>query len=140
MLTGLISLSATGCKDHLKFQVFIVCSTFLKIQRKYCRFMRIFTSYKYHEHVCCHCTDLLAVPHRTVAFFFLITYIMWYIKIEAICGSAEIGIVPLPAVVILKAFSLFPVMSALLDSIIESDKKDEKERLNAHHELCMTTF
>lgn len=65
---------------------------------------------------------------------------MWYIKIEAICGSAEIGIVPLPAVVILKAFSLFPVMSALLDSIIESDKKDEKERLNAHHELCMTTF
>ncbi len=47
---------------------------------------------------------------------------------------------PLPAVVILKAFSLFPVMSALLDSIMESDKKDEKERLNAHHELCLTTF
>lgn len=56
------------------------------------------------------------------------------------CGTTEIGTAPLLAAVILKAFSLFPVMSALLDSIIESDKKDEKERWNAHHELSLTTF
>lgn len=49
------------------------------------------------------------------------------------------GIAPLPAVVILKVFFLFPVMSALLDSIIKSVKKDEKERLNARHELTSTT-
>lgn len=72
--------------------------------------------------------------------FYYLLCIAWYIKIGAICGTNEIGIAPLPALVILKAFSLFPVMSALLDSIIESDKKDGNERLNAHHELSLTTF
>lgn len=71
---------------------------------------------------------------------FFITYIVWYIEIRAICGTTEIGFAPLPAVVILKAFSLFPMMSASLDNIIESDKTYGKERLNAHHELCVTTF
>lgn len=63
------------------------------------------------------------------------TYIVRYFEIGASCGIAF-----LPALVILEAFSLFPVMSALLESIIESDKKDGKKRLNAHHELDLTTW
>ena len=57
-------------------------------------------------------------------------------KLEQFVAPKRIGFAPLPAVVIWKAFSLFPVMSAFLDSVIESDKKDEKERLNIHHDLC----
>lgn len=48
-------------------------------------------------------------------------YIVWYIETGVVCGTIENEIKHLPCVAILKAFCVFPVMSGLLEIILEND-------------------
>lgn len=61
------------------------------------------------------------VGQQIVPYIFLLHTRWGALKLEQFSGTIENEIKHLPCVAILKAFSIFPVMSPLLESITEND-------------------